>query len=204
MLDHLRSAGVRSFLSLNLAFLLGLPPGTASAAQLKLGAPAKLNVVILEGEGAINNIRQPAASELAVRVEDESHRPVARAAVLFTLPDSGPSGAFADAGRTLLVRTDNAGRAAAKGLRANGTQGKFEIQVRASFGSLTANASITQVNSVVAGVTRKRRFSGKLIAVLSGIGAAVAVGLVVATRNGSASSTSIEISPGSPSVGGPH
>ena len=63
-------------LSLLLALWL---PATAQVAPM-------LNLVVLEGEGATNNIRQRTAREPIVRVEDENHRPVAGAIVVFTCP----------------------------------------------------------------------------------------------------------------------
>ncbi len=54
-----------------------------------------LNIVIIEGEGAINNIKQRTAREPVVQVEDENHKPVAGAAVIFALSDQGAGGTFA-------------------------------------------------------------------------------------------------------------
>src|SRR5690349_10386612 len=51
----------------------------AFAAQGATTAPqtaAKLNIVIVEGEGAINNIQQRVAREVIVQVNDENNRPV--------------------------------------------------------------------------------------------------------------------------------
>jgi hypothetical protein len=184
---------------LSLAFLLGLPPGIAPAAQQ---APplAKLNIVIVEGEGAINNVRQRTAREPIVRVEDENHRPVAGAVVLFTLPDSGPSGLFEGGARTLSVKTDGGGRAVAKGFKVNKAQGKFQIQVQVSYQGVTAETSIVQVNSGLTAGAGRHRLSGKMIAILVAAGGAAAVGIVLAARRGSRSTT---ISAGSPTVGVP-
>jgi hypothetical protein len=195
-------ATLRPLLTLSLAFLLGLPPGIAPAAEQVQAAPAKLNIVIVEGEGAINNIRQRTAREPIVQVEDENHRPVAGAAVLFMLPDSGPSGVFEGGGRTFATKTDSAGRAVGKGLKLNKEQGKLQIQVQATFQGVTASATIAQVNAVLtAGAGAARHgISGKTIAILAAAaGAAVVVGVVLATRGGS----STTISPGTPTVGGP-
>lgn len=204
MSNHPWGAAIRPLLCLFLAFLLGLPPGFAAAAAQEPPVPAKLNIVIVEGEGAINNVRQRTAREPIVQVEDENHRPIAGAAVLFMLPDSGPSGVFANGGRTLQVKTDTAGRAVAKGLRVNQVQGKFQIQVQASFQGVTANATITQVNSVLTAGAAGGGISMKLIAILAAVGGAAAVGAVLATRNGGNQTPSqTTISAGSPTVGGP-
>jgi hypothetical protein len=192
---------------LSLAFLLGLPPGIAPAAGQAPAVPTKLNIVIVEGDGAINNVRQRTAREPIIQVEDENHRPVAGAAILFMLPDSGPSGVFAGGGRTLATKTDSAGRAVAKGLQVNKEKGKFQIQVQATFQGVTASATIAQVNAVLtAGAGAARHgISGKMIAILAAAGGAAVIGAVVATRGGSSptASSPTTISPGTPTVGGP-
>ena len=71
----------RSFLSATLVVVLGLEfPALAQEPQAG-PPPAKLNIVILEGEGATNNIRQRVAREPIVQVEDENRRPLAGVAV---------------------------------------------------------------------------------------------------------------------------
>jgi hypothetical protein len=191
-------AALRPVLTLSLAILLGLPPGVAPAAEQAQPVPAKLIISIVEGEGAINNVRQRTAREPIIQVEDENRRPVAGAAILFMLPDNGPSGVFEGGGRTLATKTDNAGRAVAKGLRVNQVQGKFQIQVQATYQGVTASATIAQVNAVLtAGAAGG--ISGKTIAILAAVGGAVAVGVVLATRGGSRTT----ISAGTPTVGEP-
>src|SRR3984885_12163944 len=73
--------------------------------------PASLQIIIVEGEGAINNVKQRVNREPIVQVEDENHKPVAGAAIIFFLPTSGPSGTFANGSQTLTVTTDATGRA---------------------------------------------------------------------------------------------
>ncbi len=100
-----------------------------------------LNIVVIEGEGAINNIRQRTAREPIVQVEDRNRKPVAGAAVVFMLPDTGASGVFPNGSRTLTVMTDENGRAAARGLRPNSVRGEMKIRVNASHQGQTGNAS---------------------------------------------------------------
>jgi len=203
----LQGGGARSLLALLLSLLLGLPQaGIAAPEQV---APTKLNIVIVEGEGAINNIRQRTARESIVQVEDETHRPIAGAAVLFMLPDSGPSGTFANGTRTLQVMTDGQGRAVAKGLRVNNVQGKFQIQVQASYEGVTSTTTITQVNSIITAAA-VGGISGKVVAILVIAGGAAAGGVIAATRKGEAASNTsppppaaTTISAGTPTVGGP-
>jgi hypothetical protein len=170
-----------------------------------------LNLVIVEGAGAINNIRQRTAREPIVQVEDENHKPIAGAAVVFLLPDQGASGVFANGSRTLTVMTDNQGRAVAHGFHPNGVQGKLQMRVSASYQGKTASATISQTNAVAAaaGAAAGAGISAKLIVILAIAGAAVAGGVVAATRGGGGSSsapvsTPTTITPGTGTVGAPH
>lgn len=195
------------FLSLLLTVLIAVPfPSALSAAP---PSPA-LNLVIVEGEGAINNVRQRTAREPIVQVEDENHRPVAGAAVVFTLPSNGASGTFVNGARTLTTVTDSQGRAVARGLRPNNVQGQFQINVTASSAGQTATGVITQTNALVAAAAGAAAggISAKLIAVLVVAGAAAAGGAAyAATRSsstpGAIAPTPTTISAGSGSVGPP-
>src|SRR5258708_12145826 len=86
----------------------------------------KLFINIVEGEGTLNNVKQRVNREPIVQVEDENHKPVASAAVVFFLPTTGPGGVFANGSQTLTVTTDNLGRASAKGIRPNHLTAKPE------------------------------------------------------------------------------
>src|SRR6185312_5765499 len=72
--------------------------------------PSSLQIVIVEGEGAINNVKQRVNREEIVQVEDENHKPIAGAAVVFFLPNQGPGGVFPNGSQTLTTITDNQGR----------------------------------------------------------------------------------------------
>ncbi len=86
----------------------------------------KLNLVIVEGEGMVNNIRQRdgARSDRAGGGR-KSQAPVAGAAVLFLLPEHGAGGTFTTGGHTLSVVTDAQGRAVARGIMPNSVKGNF-------------------------------------------------------------------------------
>jgi hypothetical protein len=87
-----------------------------------------------------------------------------------------------------------------KGLKLNKVQGKFQIQVQATYQGVTASATIAQANAVLTAGAVHHGISGKTITILAAVGAAAAVGIVLAVRRGSSSTT---ISPGTPTVGGP-
>jgi hypothetical protein len=201
MLSQISSGPMQSLFRIGLILSL-IAVNVANAAPVEMAAPSGLNLVIVEGEGAINNVRQRTAREPIVQVEDENHKPVAGAAVLFVLPDGGPGGAFSNGSRTLQVVTDNQGRAAAKGLRANNISGKYQIRVEASYQGMRAATVINQTNAVMAAAAAGggRAFPVKLVAILGGIGGAVAAGVLIAKRGGNNPTT---ITPGTPSVGGP-
>jgi hypothetical protein len=172
-------------------------------------AESQLNIVVVDGQGAINNIRQRAGRDAVVRVEDASHQPIGGAAVVFTLPSEGPGGSFANGEKTLVVTTDAQGQAIARGLKPNNTAGKFDIRVTASRQGQTASAVITQFNMAVQNA--KSKSNTKLIVILVALGGAGAVGAALGAR-GSGSSpaaappappATISISPGSGSVGPP-
>jgi hypothetical protein len=178
----------RCLLSLGLAFLLAVPDVVLSSPAQAPGV-SKLNLVIVEGEGAINNVRQRTAREPIVQVEDENHKPIAGAAVVFTLPQSGPGGTFANGAKTLQVLTDSKGRAAAKGLRLNDVSGKFQIQVEASYKGLTATTTINQGNAVLTAGTAAAGIPSKIAVVLGVAASAAAVGFVVAKTRGEKAGT---------------
>jgi hypothetical protein len=196
-------------LALFLTSLLTLPFAPGAAAQ---ETPLKLSLVVVEGDGAINNIRQRTAREPVVQVEDQNHKPIAGAVVVFTLPSNGAGGTFANGARTLTVMTDNQGRAVARGLQPNHVQGQFQIHVNASFGGQTVTANIAQTNALAGAAGGAAAggagISGKLIAIIAIVGAAAAGGAVYATRSGGGGSNntqtpSVTVTPGTGTVGPP-
>ena len=166
--------------------------------------PAKLNIVILEGEGAINNIRQRTARESIVQVEDENHRPIGGAVVTFFLPDNGASGVFTNGSRSLTITTDQSGKAVAR-VRPNQNKGNMQIRVNANYKGLTANSVINQSNVIGAAVAGGA-ISAKLLAlIIVGAAGAATAGALVATRGngGAATVPPTVITPGTPTVGAP-
>jgi hypothetical protein len=188
-----------------IAVTYAAPPMRAQAPE-----PRQLTISILEGEGAINNIRQRTAREAIVQVQDENHKPVAGVAVTFFLADHGASGVFSNGSQSLTVMTGTDGQASMR-MVPNNMAGKMEIRVSARLGNLNADAVITQTN-VAAGAAAgagAAAISGKVIALIVVVAVGAAVGAVVATRGGSSASTAttppaaITITPGTPTVGAP-
>jgi hypothetical protein len=186
--------------------LLNLLRAPAWAQQAVTG----LSITIVEGEGAINNVRQRVNREPIVQVEDENHKPIAGAVVVFLLPDTGASGTFPNGARMLMTVTDNQGRATARGIRPNGQSGPMLIRVTASFQGLTASSVITQTNAAAATAASGAGLSvgAKWAIILAIAGGAAAGGIIAATHGGGSSPSPsapapITITPGTPTVGGP-
>jgi hypothetical protein len=169
-------------------------------------APTALNIVIVEGEGAINSVRQRVAREPVVQVEDENHKPIAGAAVTFLLPNQGAGASFANGARSLTVLTDDKGQAVARGLRPNNVNGQYQVRVNASYRGQTANTNINQTNSLTAAAAGAG-ISAKLLIILAVAGAAAAGGAIAATRGGGGNNTPAAtptiLTPGTPTVGAP-
>ena len=186
-----------------LGFLIALPNVRAQAPEAGSPPAGKLFITILDGEGALNDIHQRTAREPIVEVDDENHRPVAGALVLFTLPGTGPSGAFADGAQTLSAVTDSAGRAVAHGLQHNSVQGSYNIEVKATYNGQTAQTTIHQKNVNGQSSAAQHAAHGATVkVVLAVVGAAAVAGTVAGillTRGGN----STTITPGTPTVGAP-
>jgi hypothetical protein len=188
------------------ALILTTTPFQLLRSQNVEGSPG-LNLVIVQGEGAINNIRQRTARETIVQVEDANHRPVAGAIVTFVLPGSGPGGTFVNGSKIMTAIANDQGRAVAAGLKPNSIVGQFQIRVTASHQGMSGSASVSQTNSAVGAAAGGAAGSGKLIAILAAVGGAVIGGVVIATKGDDEVVVppipSIVISTGSPSVGPP-
>lgn len=164
-----------------------------------------LQVVVIEGEGAINNIRDHTARAPVIRVLDDRERPVAGATVNFLLPELGSGGTFPEGRTHLTTTTGEDGRAVARGLRPNNVAGRFQIRVSASWQGRTGSALVNQVN--VAPAPRGKSKNKLIIAALVAGGA---VGAVFAAKGSSSSSNpgasspgGTTITPGSPVFGPP-
>ncbi|MGH9719621.1 MAG: carboxypeptidase-like regulatory domain-containing protein [Bryobacteraceae bacterium] len=171
---------MKQLLGTALSLLLIIPPSGAQPPE----AP-RLRIVIVEGDGAVNNVRQRVAREPIVEVHDENDRPVAGAVVVFTLPERGASASFLNGSKFLTVVADENGRAVARGLQPNSVAGDYEIRVSASHQGKTGNGVIRQTNAAAAGIA-----TGKLIAILAAVGGGVVAGVLAATGGKGSSSSS--------------
>jgi hypothetical protein len=172
-------------------------------------APA-LQIVILEGEDVSNNIKERTAREPIVQVEDENHKPVAGAAVIFTVTtQSGHAGgSFLNGAKTFSGQTDANGQIHAQGFHPNGHAGQLHINVTASKGQLTAHTQIAQTNVAAAGASGATTatipgFVATHVALVSLVAAGAVVGGVVAGAIIPVANNNTAIVPGSGTVGAP-
>ena len=185
--------------------LASYQPAVSSAQTVPIPSP-KMNIVVIEGEALIRNIRERKPANVIVVVRDGNRNHLSGVPVTFTLPESGPSAVFPNGARTATVTTDKEGYAVANGIRANTVPGPYLIDVQAQHNDQTAAARVTQFNM---SVESSKGGSGKWIAVLGIVGAAAAGGTIAAMRGSSSSSpaaappTPIGITPGSGTVGPP-
>jgi len=172
-------------------------------------APA-LKIVILEGEDVSNNIKERTAHEPIIQVEDENHKPVAGAVVLFSIySQGGNAGAsFLGGAKTFSGQTDANGQIVARGYRPNTHTGQFHINVTASKGNQTTHSTISQANVMVAGAAGATSvgmagFFSTHVILVSLVAAGAVVGGVVAGAivTGNSAPTIITTGPGT--VGAP-
>jgi hypothetical protein len=172
----------------------------------------ELQILVIGGEGSINNPKQRIAREPVVEVRDRNNRPVAGAVVLFEAPRSGASGTFVGGSPALRVTTNELGRAVGQGFQANSTSGNFTMQVTATYQNATATATIHMSNAAAGAIPNAAHagiLHGKLIAIVVAAGAAAAAGTAVAvTRGGSSTPSTTPPPPTTISLGtgsvGPH
>jgi hypothetical protein len=174
------------------------------------GPGGDLKIIVVQGEGALNNIRTRSAAPLIVEVRDAADKPVAGAEVVFQLPPAGPGGVFNGWMRNQTARTNPEGRAETNGFTPNDELGRFNIKVSATSGTKSTSVIIAQTNTPngAAGTGTKAKSKSNLWKVLLVVGAAgLAGGIVAATRGGSSTPvtppTPITITAGPITIGGP-
>ncbi len=180
--------------------------------------PLKLD--ILEGDGAVYNLRGRGFTMPLVRISEPDGRPVKGATVTFRLPDAGPGALFAE-WRIAVVTTDAGGEVTVPPMKLNSQLGQWEIRIAAAHRGMVAMASLQQINAapveaIAARGGRRSRSVYWLVAIAAGAATAATVGLTggasaggragsVSTPGTAASSSapSLAISPGSGSAGAP-
>lgn len=141
---------------------------------------AGLTIEVVEGSGAVMNVRDRTSPAPRVRVVDSDQKPVAGATVTFRLPEAGPSARFDD-GRIFVSQTDAHGEATPRRMRPNTQVGPWEIRVSAAHGGLVARVAIQQTNAAPVeayAAARKTRTLYWLAAVSAGVAAATSIGVV--------------------------
>jgi hypothetical protein len=174
------------------------------------------HILVIEGEGAINNVHQTVNRAATVLVEDENKTPLTGVAVSFFLPNDGPSGLFPNGSRVLTVFTDDKGMATSRPIRFNPLVGIMPIRVTASLFSQSVETKITQTNiangqairSYVSPVTRNQEPASRGVHVPKKVwvtallvGAGVAAGVILLNRTTPPTAT---IGAGSTGVITPH
>jgi adhesin/invasin len=127
-------------------------PSQSAAFQISAGAPATITPI--SGTPQATTVSTAFPLLLQARVQDIADNPVGGASVTFTVPGSGPSGAFSG---TATVTTDSNGVAAAPVLTANNTAGNFGATASVAGGGVPATFALTnlpQSGSLVVGPTQ--------------------------------------------------
>lgn len=195
--------------------------GQQSAASAAPGQTAEsvtsLQIVIVDGDAAVNNIKTRVAREPVVEVQDQNRKPVPGAVVTFFLLNQGPGGTFAGDTQLLTVVTGPEGRAVGRSFKPNNAPGQFQIQVSASYAGLIAHAVITQTNILPSGppgtgAAHPTKISAGKMGLIAGVVGAAAIGAAVALAHGGSSSggagsvptATITLGGGGATVGSPH
>jgi hypothetical protein len=190
------------------------PPLCAQDSVTAQDSAPPFRIMVLEGEGAVNNIHEVVNRAVSVEVDDVNHNPLSGVSVTFFLPNDGPSGLFPNGSRVLTVFTDNKGVAVSRSIRFNNQVGLMKIDVVATLFSQNVSHSIMQTNvgspasvkssyvPAAGGSTQASRPHSKKWIVIAIVAAAVAGGAAyyLTTRN---STPTAPLSTGSPTVGTP-
>ena len=170
-----------------------------------------LQVNVLDGEGAFNDIKRGQARMPVVEVRDDDGRVLQGVKVVFQLPDMGASGSFGDGSHTLVGTTDAQGRATAPGLKPNRTEGTYLITVTASKEGAVGHAEIRQ-NNTLAGGDQSVQSGGhgklKILIAVAGAAGGAAIAAVRAGGGSKSSTSTTAVAPttltvGAVTIGGP-
>lgn len=154
-----------------------------------LAQTGNLRLIVVEGAGANNVIQQIPAQPVVVRVEDASGLPVVGANVIFSAPETGPSGEFSNEETAIGVITGPDGLASAGAYHPNAEEGTYQISVRAEFQGQSVVTAVEQRN-IGPGGGRGRTF-----AILGILGAAAGAAAAVALSRNTSGAASQQTSP---------
>ena len=131
-----------STLSLLLTPLIALPlygqlPSPNPAAPAPIPASLELRVIAAE-TAASSPTGSHSQQGISVEVRDQSGAAVANAAVIFRLPDTGPSGTFADGTHAAIVYSDASGRARTGAVHWGDAPGIVSLRITAAQGAAHA------------------------------------------------------------------
>ena len=175
--------------------------GLLTAAGSGLAQSSGIDINVVEGEGAINNVRAHTAHDPVVEIRDRAGALVPGATVTFQLPAVGTGGIFPGTGSSLVTQTDEHGQAAARGLRPNTLSGPFEIRVTASFQGQSASAVINQTNAIPAEAKSAKKYW--IIGLVAGAGAVGAFAATHSSKTSTPAAAQPGIVAGSPTFGPP-
>jgi len=170
-----------------------------------------LRVLVLEGEGAMNNLEMKVYAPLVIEIRDDNDKPVENAEVTFQLPATGPGGFFPGNQTTKVVKTNLQGQALASGFASNQQTGRFTIHVKAVSGDRFGEADVSQINALriteadLHPKTGLRRFGWWKIGLIAAAATATIVTIVLVKGGGSSQgsgSQTITIIPGPVTVSG--
>ncbi|MBV9083307.1 MAG: hypothetical protein JOZ62_11560 [Acidobacteriaceae bacterium] len=126
-------------ISVLLTGLLATGPISAQSA-----AAQALQLRIIESDGTAMGAASQTAKGFTVQVTDNSGAGVPDAAVVFHLPDSGPTGSFSDGSHAAVSYTDETGTAHISGIRWGQIPGAVAIRVTATKGAAHAGMLLEQ------------------------------------------------------------
>jgi hypothetical protein len=141
---------IPQFVSLLLTPILIVGPLSAQTSTNSPAVPSNaavsqaLQLRLVEGESTEVPAGSRALKGFLIEVVDSSGAAVPDAALALRLPDSDPTGTFADGSHSAVAYTDQAGRAKMGGIQWNATPGLVAIRVTASRGTAHAGVLIQQ------------------------------------------------------------
>jgi len=201
-----------------------VPAPTQTEAQPVAPLPVErgLKLVVLAGNGEVNDIQKRLPGLIVVEVRDADDRIVEGADVVFRFPPSGPSAYFPGPKLTQTKRTNAQGQASPDGWLPNSQAGKVRVKASATYANLMGETEVEMVNA--ADVTQKMRdkygremgapgaggkfWSNKWVrlGILGAAAGGAAAAYFLLRDNNSSSAAArptVTISPGGVSIGGP-